>query len=114
MTIRLTPAMFQILVAVGGDEKHGYAVMQELDEVGGSSVGPGTLYRSIKLLLEAGLLEETPRQDESDPRRRYYRVTDGGAAAASVEAERLAKLVSHAEKGGLFRRGSPAPSPGAG
>jgi DNA-binding PadR family transcriptional regulator len=107
--------MFQILVAVGPDEKHGYAVMQELDEVGGSSIGPGTLYRSIKQLLEAGLLEETQREVESDPRRRYYRVTEAGAAAASVEAERLAKLVSHAEKGGLFRRGgSPAPSPGTG
>ena len=106
---RLTPAMFQILVAVGAEEKHGYAIMQDLDgSEGRSNLGPGTLYRSIKQLLDQGLLEETAKRAEDDPRRRYYRVTDAGAAAASSEADRLEKLLVQA-RSKLVRRGSPAP-----
>ena len=105
--------MFQILVAVGPGEKHGYAIMRELDDLAGPGMGPGTLYRSIKLLLDQGLLEETEKRAEEDARRRMYRVTDAGAAAASEEAKRLEQLVAHA-RNGLVRRGSPAPSPGTG
>ena len=109
---RLTPAMFQILVAVGAGEKHGYAIMQDLDSLGGPQMGPGTLYRSIKLLLDQGFLEETERPAEDDPRRRYYRVTDSGAAVVAAEADRLEKLVGRARSHGLLHRGPTAPETG--
>ena len=106
--------MFQILVAVGADEKHGYAIMRDLEEQsGGPQMGPGTLYRSIKQLLDQGLLEERERPDSDDPRRRYYRVTNAGAAAARTEAKRLEALVGLARATGLLRPHRPeAASPG--
>ncbi|MEA2460112.1 MAG: hypothetical protein QOH90_289 [Actinomycetota bacterium] len=109
----LTPAMMQILVAVGTDEKHGYGIMRELEGLfTAPPMGPGTLYRSIKQLLEGGLLEERERPDEEDPRRRYYRVTEAGAAAAAAEAAHLEALVGRARETGLLRPHPAAPSPG--
>jgi DNA-binding PadR family transcriptional regulator len=95
----LTPAVFNILLALSDGEKHGYAIMLEVDHNTGGEVkmGPGTLYGSIKRMLEAGLIEESgerpdPRLD--DQRRRYYRLTGTGQRAVRLESERLAKQVA--------------------
>lgn len=97
----LTPAMFHILLALAGGERHGYGIMREVERAsdGTFPLGPGTLYRSIKQMLALGLIEESderPDPELDDERRRYYRITSGGRRAASVEAQRLARLVSEA------------------
>lgn len=97
----LTPAMFHILLALADRERHGYHIMQEVDErtEGKVRLGPGTLYGSIKRMLADGLVQETeerPDAEMDDERRRYYRLTDFGFRVASAEAERLARLVKMA------------------
>ena len=94
----MTPAMFNILLALADSEKHGYAIMLEVEENthGTVKMGPGTLYGSIKRMLASGLIEESDeRPDESidDQRRRYYRLSGLGERALRLEAERLEKQV---------------------
>jgi DNA-binding PadR family transcriptional regulator len=103
----LTPATFHILLALSDDERHGYAIMQDVAEAtdGQLRLGPGTLYGVIKKLLADGLIEETnerpdPRLDDS--RRRYYRLTKHGARLAGAEAQRLAQLVKLARRKNLL------------
>jgi len=98
----LTPAMFEILVALADGERHGYAIMQEVEvrTEGKTRIGPGTLYRSIQRLMEDGLItesDERPALERDDERRRYYRMTDLGYRVAVAEARRLAELVSIAQ-----------------
>src|SRR5688572_33201841 len=74
----LAPAVFQILVALADQDRHGYAIMQDVAARtdGAMKLSPGTLYGSIKRMLEEGLiveLDERPDPDEDDERRRYYR-----------------------------------------
>jgi DNA-binding PadR family transcriptional regulator len=97
----LTPAMFHILLALADKERHGYEIMREVDErtAGKMRVGPGTLYGSIKRMLNDGLIEELderPHPQLDDERRRYYRLSDFGRRVAIAEAERLDKLVKNA------------------
>lgn len=97
----LTPAMFHILLALADRERHGYHIMQEVDErtEGRVKLGPGTLYGSIKRLLADGLIEESderPDAELDDERRRYYRLSDFGFRVATAEAERLENLVKSA------------------
>jgi DNA-binding PadR family transcriptional regulator len=97
----LTPAMFHILLALADKERHGYEIMREVDErsEGKMRVGPGTLYGSIKRMLNDGLIEELderPDPELDDERRRYYRLSDFGRRVAIAEAERLDKLVKSA------------------
>ncbi len=92
-----TPGLY-VLLALGDGAMHGYAIMQSLAERSGGSVRilPGTLYSTIKKLLADGLVEacDPPRDaDSDDARRRYYRVTKAGRAAAEAETRRLAVLV---------------------
>src|SRR4030095_13555599 len=94
----LTPAMFHIMLALADRERHGYDIMREVDErtEGKVRLGPGTLYGSIKRMLNDGLVEELderPDPELDDERRRYYRLTDFGYRLAVAEAERLARLV---------------------
>ena len=102
------PAVFHILIALGEGEKHGYAVMQEVAERTGGKVrmSPGTLYGSIRKMLDDGLIEELFRRgaQADDERRRYYRVTKFGRAVAAAEAERLTGLLHHARLNGLVPR----------
>ena len=103
----LTSTAFNVLVALADGELHGYAIMQEIDRLtdGAEAVGPTTLYRSIHQMLDAGLLEEIEPPDDSDERRRYYRITGAGRRAAIAEADRLERLARLARsKRGLRRR----------
>ena len=103
----LSPAVFHVLLALADGERHGYAIMQEVAEStgGGIKMGPGTLYGTIKRLLEARMIEESdqrPDPDLDDERRRYYRLSGLGQRVAVAEAERLARLVSSARQQGLL------------
>jgi len=102
----LPPAAFHILMAVADEDRHGYAIIQEVARRTGGQVrlSAGTLYRSIQRMLEQGLLEETkerPVPEEDDERRRYYRITDWGTEVARAEAKRLAGLVRLARASGF-------------
>ena len=102
----LPTASFHILLAVAGEDRHGYAIIQEVAmRTGGElRLSAGTLYRSIQRLLEQGLIVETrdrPAPAEDDERRRYYRITPEGTAAAREEVRRLAQLVKMARAKGL-------------
>lgn len=96
----LTPAVFHVLLALVEGERHGYAIMQEVAEStrGQINMGPGTLYGTIKRLLEARLIEESDRRPDpelDDARRRYYRLSGLGQQVVKAEAlryEQLAKL----------------------
>jgi DNA-binding PadR family transcriptional regulator len=98
----LTPAVFHILLALADGDKHGYAIMQEVEALtdGQIRLGPGTLYGSVKRLLASGLIEESderPDPELDDERRRYYRLTDFGQRVVTAEAERLLQLVQQAK-----------------
>ena len=93
--------MFHILLALADGESHGYGIMQDVERFtnGETRLGPGTLYRSIQRMLVDGLIEELAialHDETDDDRRRYYRLTPKGRAAAKREAERLADLVDAA------------------
>ncbi|HEY5902225.1 MAG TPA: PadR family transcriptional regulator [Anaerolineales bacterium] len=100
----LTPAVFNILLALADGEKHGYGIMLEVEAntKGQVLMGPGTLYGSIKRMLQAGLIEESDERadpDTDDPRRRsYYRLTALGRRTLRMEAERLAAQVRIAKE----------------
>jgi len=94
----LSQPVHHILLALGTEAKHGYAVMQDIAERTGGRIRilPGTLYSSLKKMVAEGLVEECdpPRSaDSDDARRRYYRVTRAGRAAAEAETRRMALLV---------------------
>jgi DNA-binding PadR family transcriptional regulator len=97
----LTTAALHILVAIGPGERHGYAIMTEVEQLthGMVRLAPGTLYTTIKRLLAAGLIEEggeRPDPHLDDQRRRYYRLTPGGRATVASEVRRLQAIVSSA------------------
>ena len=98
-TPALTQAMHHILLALLEGERHGYAIMQAVDALtaGATRLGPGTLYTSIRKLLDAGLIEESgERPDTDDERRRYYGLSGAGREAVRAETDRLARLVKFA------------------
>ena len=96
----MAPAVFQILIALADQPRHGYAVMQDIAErsAGKVKLSPGTLYGSIKQMLEDGLIEETAGRPAADAgeRRRYYRLTRDGREAARQEMARMSALLNHA------------------
>jgi DNA-binding PadR family transcriptional regulator len=99
--ITLTPAMHHILLALLQGERHGYAIMRAIEALsdGAMRLGPGTLYTSIRKLLDAHLIEESDeRPDADDERRRYYRISGAGRAAVAAETQRLAQLVRFANR----------------
>jgi DNA-binding PadR family transcriptional regulator len=105
----LPPATFHILLAVADDERHGYAIMQEVAArtSGAVRLSAGTLYRSVQRMLEQDLIVETserPAPELDDERRRYYRITPFGRAVARAEAERLSQLVKLARASGFVPR----------
>ena len=103
----LTPAVLHILLALSTQERHGYGIMKQVeqDSKGKVTMGPGTLYGSLKRMLEAGLVEEgTKRLDPAldDKRRIYYRITEPGKKALAGELERYRHLLSLAQDKKLF------------
>lgn len=105
----LSPAFFHVLLALADAERHGYGIIKEVEARtdGRVRLGPGTLYGSIKRMLEEGLIEESDERPDSaldDERRRYYRLTGFGRRVASAEAERLEGLVASARDKRLLSR----------
>ena len=106
----LSAATFQVLLALVGGERHGYAIMKEVEERtdGALRLGPGTLYGTLKRLLDTGLVEEGSERadpEAGDERRRYYRLTKLGLAVARAEAKRLEALVRLARRKKLIGLG---------
>jgi DNA-binding PadR family transcriptional regulator len=98
----LTPAVFHILLALADGEKHGYSIMQEVARItdGKIQMGPGTLYGTIKRMLEARLIEEIDERPDptmDDERRRYYRLTPFGERVTQAEISRLTMLLNVAQ-----------------
>jgi len=105
----LPQATFHILVALADQDRHGYAIMQDVASRtdGQLKLSPGTLYGSIKRLLEAGLIVEVDEQrgrTTDNERRRYYRITKFGRNVAQAEADRLTDLLRQARAAGLVAR----------
>ncbi len=105
----LPTATFHILMALAEEDRHGYAILQDVERRtrGEVRLSAGTLYRSIQRMLEQGLLVETrerPAPEEDDERRRYYRITPFGEAVARAETRRLAELVRLARASGFVPR----------
>lgn len=103
----LTPATFEILLALADQDRHGYGIMREVERrtEGVVKLGPGTLYGSIKRMLEAGIIEESgdrPDPEMDDDRRRYYRLTTQGRQVAIAEANRLQRQVHQAREKNLL------------
>ena len=111
-------AEFQVLLALAEEDRHGYGIMQEAERLSGGEIHiePGTLYRALHRMLEAGWVAEAGRRPppssaarnmaraDHDERRRYYRLTPLGRRVASAEAERLARLVAAARTSRLLTR----------
>lgn len=93
----LTPAVFHILLALVGQERHGYDIMQQVkaDSGGAVKMGPGTLYGSLDRMIEAGLVA---KGNTKDPRRIYYRLTALGQTTLRAETERLSRLTRVARR----------------
>jgi DNA-binding PadR family transcriptional regulator len=94
----LPSAALHVLLAIGADERHGYAIMGEVARItdGAVRMGPGTLYGTIKRLLDNGLIEECGERADplrADQRRRYYRMTTLGRAVVAREVERLQSMI---------------------
>jgi DNA-binding PadR family transcriptional regulator len=108
----LTPAMFHVLLALAGDDLHGYAILKEVElrTSGEVKLSTGTLYGIIKRLLNDGLIVERRERPSAhdDERRRYYRLTSQGREVAASEAARLEKVVALARSRHLLKRTQPA------
>lgn len=92
----LSPAVLHVLLALVGEDRHGYAIMQAIRTHSGGEykIGPGTLYDNLQKLMEKGFVEESrqPATDE-DARRRYYRLTSMGKRVLAAELNRLEQIV---------------------
>ena len=103
----LTPAVFHILLALSSGERHGYGIMKqvEADSQGKVTMGPGTLYGSLKRMLDAGLVSESDKRvdpEMDDERRIYYQITGIGAQALEAELGRYKRIVTIAQQRKLF------------
>jgi DNA-binding PadR family transcriptional regulator len=99
--------VFHILLALSSGERHGYGIMKqvEADSQGRVKMGPGTLYGSLKRMLEAGLVKESDRRvdpEMDNERRIYYQITALGAQALAAELERYKRIVTLAQERKLF------------
>src|SRR6266704_6711805 len=100
---------FHILLSLASEERHGYAILQEVASLtdGELQIEPGTLYRALHRMLGDGWVAESARRpaaDLDDERRRYYRLTPAGRRVAAAEAERLWRLVTLARAHRLLSR----------
>ena len=107
----LTPLAFQVLLALADADRHGYAIIQEIEErtEGVITVRSGTLYALVQRLIDEALVIESdvrPDPDEDDERRRYYALTPLGRAVVAAEARRLEVLVGDSRRKRLLGRAS--------
>jgi DNA-binding PadR family transcriptional regulator len=105
----LTPPVFQVLLSLADGDKHGYAILKDVEEHSGGEVrlNTGTLYAIIKRLLADGLIVEPrnrPLAEDDDQRRRYYRLTPKGREVAAAEVERMERLVARARDRKLVKK----------
>jgi DNA-binding PadR family transcriptional regulator len=104
----LKPLVFQILLALAGGERHGWALVREVQQRGGfSRLMPGNFYRTLRTMLADGMIAESnerPDPDEDDERRRYFRLTAFGQRVATAEARRLERIVVEARGKRLLAR----------
>lgn len=97
----LRPVVFQVLLSLAEGERHGYAIVQDIAERSTArlQLEPGNLYRTLKFMLDEGLIDESERRPvpgKDDERRRYYRITRFGRQVAIAEATRLEALAAEA------------------
>ncbi len=103
----LTVPVHQIMLSLADQDRHGYAVIQDIRErtAGEVALTASTLYGALSRMLADRMISEvdrsTPNPAERDSRRRYYRVTEFGRAVARAEARRLARTVKLARERGL-------------
>ena len=103
----LTAVVFEILVSLAGEDRHGYSILSDIRSRTGEALRPGSLYRALNRLLEEDLveeLEERPDPSLDDERRRYYRLTSLGRQVAEAEAARLDAQLKRARATLLARR----------
>ena len=100
----LKPAVLLILLTLGEEPHHGYAIMAAVRKRSNGLIDLGTshLYRHLKRLLDSGMVKETADNDSGDPRRRYYRLTDFGEQVLAAEAARLDAVVAQTRAIGLY------------
>jgi DNA-binding PadR family transcriptional regulator len=97
----MTPAVLHILLSLAAEDRHGLGIAADVKAFtnGRIVLGPGTLYGTIKRLLEAGLVQDLGQPDAADdPRRRYYRITTKGRRALETETEGLASVLGVARR----------------
>ena len=104
----LKPVVFQVLLSLSEGERHGYAIVQDIAERSSArmQIEPGNLYRTLRYMLDEGLIEESDRRpapEADDERRRYYRITKFGGRVAAAEAARLVELVADARARNLLK-----------
>ena len=97
----LRPVVFHVLLSLVDGERHGYAIVQDIADRSSARLRlePGNLYRTLRFMLDEGLIQESDRRpaaEADDERRRYYRITRFGVRVARAEASRLADLVRDA------------------
>jgi DNA-binding PadR family transcriptional regulator len=104
----LKPLVFQILIALADDERHGWSLVRDVQQRGGfRRIMPGNFYRTLRTMLSQGFIAESrerPAADEDDERRRYFRLTPLGARVAEAEARRLEALVLEARSKRLLAK----------
>ena len=105
----LPPATFHILVALAREDRHGYAIILDVEQRTGGELrlSAGTLYALIRRFVQDGLIvesDERPDPSLDDERRRYYRLAENGRAVAVAEARRMEEAVDHARAKQLLRR----------
>lgn len=106
-----TSASFLILLALADGPLHGLGIAEEVARTTGGSlgIGPGTLYTTLRRMLDAGLIEASPDRpdpDDDDPRRRYYRISAEGRRRITSDAVDLHALLTAARAKGILPSGS--------
>jgi len=104
-TLPLRPAVYHILLALNGQDRHGLGIAEEIERISGGALelGPGTLYRSLAEMTEAGLIVPVgaPERD-ADPRRKHYRIRTAGRELLARETARLGRLLDAARAQGVL------------
>ncbi|MEM1250091.1 MAG: PadR family transcriptional regulator [Acidobacteriota bacterium] len=104
---KLSESAFRVLLALADHDKHGWAILKDIEESsgGGARLSAGTLYGLLKRLLDQGLVAESaerPPQRWDDERRRYYTLTEHGRGVARLEVEKLERTLQTARRRGLL------------